>query len=386
MDLRAVRCSVFFVLLMVIICGTALHANAQRQLLRVGINDRHSESAVMISPLLGKYRVTDEEGDTLYHFRSDDVVSIQAVGDSLVVRGVYGLDRRVAAVHVSCGDTPSSFLVKLGRDGREFKYSGNLSITVRSNDLTLVNTVDMDTYVSHVVQSEAGHGATDGYYQIQSIISRTYAMGNLNRHSDKGFDVCDHQHCQVYDGKTVPDSRVVTATASTSGIVMADSTMRPILATFHANCGGQTANSEDVWSEPRSYLVAVKDTFCTDQRSATWEERIPLGRFKEYFGPMADGLLVDGFLWMQPERMAFLVLDGQKFRLADIRRDLRLRSTYFDFEVKGEEVLFTGRGFGHGVGLCQQGAIRMAREGLTYSEILGHYYKGVSLVNISALR
>ncbi len=69
-----------------------------------------------------------------------------------------------------------------------------------------------------------------------------------------------------------------------------------------------------------------------------------------------------------------------------MRRLLGLRSTYFDAEFKDGQVKLTGRGYGHGVGLCQQGAMEMAQNGYTYSQILGYYYKGVSLAPISAIQ
>ncbi|HAP69792.1 MAG TPA: hypothetical protein DCR04_08725 [Flavobacteriales bacterium] len=69
-----------------------------------------------------------------------------------------------------------------------------------------------------------------------------------------------------------------------------------------------------------------------------------------------------------------------------MRRLLQLRSTYFDLKVNNGNVEFVGRGYGHGVGLCQQGAMEMAESGYTYSQILGYYYKGVSLIQMISLQ
>jgi len=386
MTLHFAKATFSLTFLLALMVGISYHAIAQQQTIRVGINDRGSETTVLISPEKGKYAVRDDKGESIYDFRSDDVLSVQAVGDSLMVRGVYGLDRKVSGIVLSASGMPSSLLLKFTRDGKEQRYASDMAVTSKANRLVMVNIMDLDAYVSRVVQSEVGGSAVEEYYKIQSIISRTYAMGNLNRHTEQGYDVCDHQHCQVFDSKKVLSDVVVRAAAATSGIVMTDTTHRPILAAFHANCGGQTANAQDVWSEPRSYLVSVTDTFCTDQRSAVWKDTLYVDGLKAFVGSDFDSLIVDGLTWAQPQRKAHWELNGHKFRTSEMRREFKLRSTFFDMEVKGTMAYLNGRGFGHGVGICQQGAMEMAKQGFTYSEILGHYYTGVALVNVSTLK
>jgi len=362
-----------------------LPVTAQVSTVRVGINDQKSEASVLVSPVSGRFSVLNLAGDTLYNFRSDDVVSIKAVGDSMELKGVYGLDERVVTASVVGSGPQPSFLVKRGSDGKESQYPGKLMVSVAAGKLTLVNTIDMDTYVARVVQSEVGSNAHDEYYKIQGIICRTYAVGNKGRHGGQGFDVCDHQHCQVY-GTADPTEAIAKATAATSGIVMADTSGRTILAAFHANCGGQTAHSQDVWAEARSYLISVPDTFCLLQRSAKWTEQVPLDAILQQFGPDADTILTDGFGLEMAQRQSHITIGKESVRTADLRRDLRLRSAFFGLKVAGSVALLSGRGFGHGVGLCQQGAMNMAKHGHNYSEILGHYYTNVALVNISSLK
>jgi stage II sporulation protein D len=333
--------------------------------------------------MTNKFHLVTSAGDTVYRFRSDDVVSVTAVGDSIKVVGVYGLRGTVKGIEMVSTDRQPSFLVKRGSDGRELRYPGTLGLRSVAGKLTLVNSIALDTYVSHVVQSESGISAPEEYYKIQSIICRTYLTGNRERHGAEGFDVCDHQHCQVYEGNMAPIEVVAKAAAATSGIIMADTERKPILAAFHANCGGQTANSGDVWAKDLSYLISVQDTFCLNERSAGWEERVPLLRLKEVLPANADKALTDGgVIGSDTGRLSHLDFDGEKIRTADVRRDLRLRSAYFKVNIVGEEALFSGRGFGHGVGLCQQGAMQMARQGLGYRDILGHYYHAVALINL----
>lgn len=366
--------------------GASLPLLAQDGSVRIGISDQRKEASVLVSPVSGSFSVLNAAGDTLYRFRSDDVVSVAAVGDSVELRGVYGLQARTTDATVIGKGIQPALLIKRGSDNKELRYAGSLTITAREGRLTLVNTVAMDTYVSRVVQSEVGNSAHVEYYKIQGIICRTYAVGNRGRHKEQGFDLCDHQHCQVYGGSIEPSETIAKATAATSGIVMADTVYRPILAAFHANCGGQTANSEDVWAERKSYLRSVTDTFCLDQRSATWAERVPLEKLRNQFSADAEALLVDGFEMKHAQRPVTLTIGKERVRMSDLRRDLRLRSAYFDLKVEQAEVVLTGKGFGHGVGLCQQGAMQMAQKGHAYSEILGHYFTGVALINMSSIR
>jgi stage II sporulation protein D len=366
--------------------GACLPLMAQENSIRIGISDQRREASVLVSPVSGSFSVLNAAGDTLYRFRSDDVVSVAAVGDSVELRGVYGLQARTTDATVIGKGIQPALLIKRGSDNKELRYAGSLTITAREGRLTLVNTVAMDTYVSRVVQSEVGNSAHVEYYKIQGIICRTYAVGNRGRHKEQGFDLCDHQHCQVYGGSIEPSETIAKATAATSGIVMADTVYRPILAAFHANCGGQTANSEDVWAERKSYLRSVTDTFCLDQRSATWAERVPLEKLRNQFAADAEALLVDGFEMKHAQRPVTLTIGKERVRMSDLRRDLRLRSAYFDLKVEQAEAVLTGKGFGHGVGLCQQGAMQMAQKGHKYSEILGHYFTGVALINMSSIR
>lgn len=354
-----------------------------QQTVRVGICDRQDEREVMVAPVSGKFHLVTSAGDSVYRFRSDDVVSITAIGDSITVVGVYGLRSTVKGISMTSTDRQHTFLVKRGSDGRELRYPGSLSVRSVAGKLTLVNGIALDTYVSHVVQSESGTSAPEEYYKIQSIICRTYLAGSRDRHGAEGFDVCDHQHCQVYEGNTNPIEVIAKAAAATTGIIMANEESKPILATFHANCGGQTANSGDVWAKDLSYLVSVTDTFCLSERSATWTERLPVQRLKEVLPSGAEESLADGgHFGSDSLRLSHLDFNGKRIRTADVRRDLRLRSAFFQVKIQGDEAVFSGRGFGHGVGLCQQGAMQMARQGLGYREILGYFYHAVSLVNL----
>ena len=92
------------------------------------------------------------------------------------------------------------------------------------------------------------------------------------------------------------------------------------------------------------------------------------------------------YCFYQPQRKSYYELFGSKIPLTEMRKDFKLSSTFFNIEQAADKIIFTGRGSGHGVGLCQQGAIEMVRKGYNFKKILGYYYKGVRLVNYSQLK
>lgn len=356
------------------------------QTIAVGLQTTKQNGSVLFSPKNGAYVLLNEDADTIYRFRSDDAMSVTAMGDQLQVRSPYGLNSVVTQVRLIGMGTSPTFRLRMNDDKNDLEYLDDLTISANKGQLRMVDHVSIERYVGRVVQCEVGHGAEDEYYKIQSIICRTYATRHLARHASEGYDLCDSEHCQVFSGLKKTSDEVIRATSATSGLVMVDPNEQLILSAFHANCGGQTANSEDVWKESRSYLTSVNDTFCLKARSATWERSIPLGEMLAQLGFNADTTGSSGWKFEQAERRKFFVFGKDSIETAQMRRLLQLRSTYFDVHFKNGKAVFNGRGYGHGVGLCQQGAMRMAQAGYTYSQILGYYYKGVSLIPFTALK
>ncbi len=158
----------------------------------------------------------------------------------------------------------------------------------------------------------------------------------------------------------------------------------PVLSVFHANSGGFTVNSEDVWLKPVPQLRSRLDTFSIGVGSYTWEKRIDKDRFFNYFASMFgvknDAELQKALLnFEQSDRQKYFSYKGKNLKLTKVRHDFRLRSTYFQVELDGTEVVLKGKGFGHGVGLSQDGAIEMSHRGFNYKSILHHYYSEIDL-------
>jgi stage II sporulation protein D len=271
-------------------------------------------------------------------------------------------------------------------------YFDNLYIVASSGILRTINNVYIENYIAGVIESEAGSKQNLEYYKVQAIICRTYALSNLRRHQQEGFNLCDQVHCQVYKSKNRFNPEITKATNETKGFVVVDSDINLINASFHSNCGGQTVNAEDAWKYPLPYLRSVCDTFCSAQPHAYWSTVIPkkswLGYLeKKHNFPVSDSTHLYYALNYSPieRNNYFSPISDSTLMLKTLRNDWQLRSTYFHITPHEDTIHITGSGFGHGVGLCQEGAMKMSECGYSYTEILHYYYTGVHVISLSAL-
>lgn len=268
---------------------------------------------------------------------------------------------------------------------RERKYRDGFTIQKGQKGLTIINNVSYQHYLSGVIESEGGAGRHLEYYKAQAVISRTYAMKHARRHEANGFNLCDQVHCQAYHNMMTYDDQIAQAVQSTAGVYMIDTVTNQLVdGYFHANCGGQTSPSDYVWREGTPYLKTFKDTFCIYTRQATWEKKIPKLEWRRflinnYFYPIADSIYGEQiYTFEQEERKAFYISPHLGIPLRDLRYHFKLKSTFFSCSPEGKFVVLKGRGYGHGVGLCQEGAMRMAHEGLKYRQILSFYFDGIA--------
>lgn len=268
----------------------------------------------------------------------------------------------------------------------EQEYHNHLRLKVYGGSMQLVNIVNIENYVGGVVEAETGKERPFEFYKVQSIISRTYALANFRRHEDEGYQLCDEVHCQVYHGLSKYEALIPKAVISTQGIVIVDSDIELITAAFSSNCGGKTRNAEDVWSKEVSYLKSRPDSFCLEGAHSKWTKEISKSDWIKYEkleeSPPLQAFSGSESILMDDSYSEFLY---RKNDLISIRRKFNLNSTRFVIEEQKDHVVFIGRGFGHGVGLCQEGAIRMAEKGYSYKEILEFYYTDIHLIQLSSL-
>jgi len=270
---------------------------------------------------------------------------------------------------------------------KERKYRDDVEIIVGEKGLTIINLVDIHNYLSGVVESEGGGGRDLEYYKVQSVMSRTYAFKYKDRHIKEGFGMCDRVHCQAYHYQLRFTPLIDTAVRQTAGMIMVDEHNHLVDAYFHANCGGQTSEPDYVWNNKVPYLNTFKDTFCIYTKQAVWEKRIAQSDWSDflilqYDYPINDTVLGPMiFTFNQAERSAFFQYPWLGIPLRDIRMKFNLKSTFFNCYPEGSDVVLRGRGYGHGVGLCQEGAMKMAKYKYSYLQILLYYFPGVRVVN-----
>jgi stage II sporulation protein D len=267
-------------------------------------------------------------------------------------------------------------------------YHGNVEFSVDYERIRIINQVDEDVYLAGVVEAESGTVAHLMYYMAHAIICRTYLYGNFRRHADESFDLCDEVHCQVYKGRLTGNETIYEAVNLTEGKVIVYGENGLITAAFHSNCGGETVNSEEVWLAYRPYLRSVKDPFCLERPGARWVRTIDAGEWETYLVGMGldrggRSFSSSDFISRQQGRNSLYQIDRFAIPYRKIRSDWDFRSAWFSMEAtgQGKELFVAGRGYGHGVGLCQEGAMEMARRGYNFMQILEFYYTNIKVIS-----
>ncbi|MCG8470656.1 MAG: SpoIID/LytB domain-containing protein [Desulfobacterales bacterium] len=272
-------------------------------------------------------------------------------------------------------------------------YRGRITLWAQEGKLMAVNTLPIKSYLYGVLPKEMGNLWPPEALKAQAVASRSYTYHTLmNRKSTPGYDLEASTAFQVYAGQSAETPETSRAVDETKGLFLAFQG-RPIIACFHANSGGYTEEAEAVWGTPLPYLKSVKDSFSRIAPEPCWEARYSADELmrslwkKEYKSGAI--LAMDPIEPTPSGRVRALRLSTTRgrieiptnaFRLAV--GPTRLKSARFTISREGKTWVFTGCGYGHGVGMSQWGARKMADSGFTFDTILYHYYKAVSLVSI----
>ena len=336
---------------------------------------------------VGSYKVF-LDGVAHTNLQSSQKINLRAQGNQLIVSTASGA-KTVKKCALQASRVGNEFFLHVPGDVPDRTYQDHLIVHARGGYLILINEAEIDHYVAGVVEAESGSKQLAEYYKVQSVISRTYALSNKGRHMGRGYSLCDQVHCQVYHGKASYNDSIAIATQETSGLVLVDQNINLITAAFSSNCGGRTANSEVVWGQERSYLRSVEDTFCLVMPHAHWEKTIAKAKWIGYLHahnyPTDDSSGVATFYFPQ-DKQAYFSDSNYHLKTTDLRKEFQLRSAFFAVqEEKEDEITLIGRGFGHGVGLCQEGAMNMANHGFDYRTILHTYYTNVHLIHLNSL-
>ena len=271
----------------------------------------------------------------------------------------------------------------------------------------------LEDYVLGVMRAEGSMETEPEALKALAIAVRTYALKNRGRHAKDGYDFCSTTHCQRFvpvrsprvsegsvDDQALPNGRasdaMITAVRATEGQVLLDSRGQLVDSYFGASCGGETANEGTLWGvTPPEYLRGVRDEYCLSGPHAHWTDTITRAELlralqsdnRTNVGDRLDSVLVSKR--DQTGRAEFITLEGEhrksvrgwdfKIIVGRVLGWNVLKSSRFEVSRAGSNFIFRGSGFGHGLGLCQEGAHVMAARGVGYQRILEKYFPGTSV-------
>ena len=341
----------------------------------------------------------------------EEVVLRLAEGELVLERG-GGVERLQAAreIWLEPASRPA--------EGGDFQlkqrgYRGRLQVLVGGSGLRSINHVGLESYLPSVVGSEMPASWPQAALRAQAVAARTYAL--RQRKPADPFDLSATVSSQVYKGVDAETPSTREAVLSTRGqVLMYGSSLAN--AVFHSSSGGATENSGDLWSQQLPYLVSVPDF---DQASPVqaWQQRLEPEQLQQAFAEIGGAQRIDVLSTTSTGRVRQARVSGPSGTLvvsgAQLRSRLGLRSTMVRFELVPSELaaselaalpplpllpeqyevggfqpqvqlplpslLAVGRGYGHGVGMSQWGALGLAQRGQSYDQILSHYYLGTEL-------
>ncbi len=270
-------------------------------------------------------------------------------------------------------------------------YDGEIKIypAKQSKSMRLINIISLEQYLYGVLPYEIEPSWNEEMLKLQSIISRTYALANLGRHKTDGYDFCSTQHCQIYNGINIRlVQKIKKIVDSTKGLVIVDKNGLPIHAYYCSSCGGEIEDISEVWNVVISpkYLQHKKCNFCKTSPYYSWERYVKKEWLKKvlvskgYKIKEIKGLkIISRTSSGRAKQIAIISQQNEIVLPAESLRSLIgyniLLSTKIDeIKVFQDELYFRGRGWGHGVGLCQWGANFMAASGKKVIDIVRFYY------------
>lgn len=349
------------------------------QTIKIAVFNNKKISSYTVSIRTGEY-ILECDGEKYGEYNMNSIFLISMRGAKIEVRDKNNLIGSFSEVKI-LAKTKNCILTVKGilpsTDSRE--YDDSFIFRINEKKLQAINYVNLEKYIAGVIEAEGGINAPFEYYKAQAVLIRTYTIKNIYKHAEEGFDLCDQVHCQAYHGRNAGNENIYKSTMATAGEVLIDQDSVLVMSPFHSNCGGQTSSAGIYWQSDLPYLQSVKDPFCLEQKNATWEKTV--NRYDWYKFLKSHGV-------SNPEKYMTYELSGRKkyfienkLTMREVREKFGLKSSLFSIHTTGNQVIFNGRGYGHGIGMCQWGAIEMANVGYTYLDIIHFYFQHVSITD-----
>jgi len=329
------------------------------------------------------FEVFDDQGRPVLSGSKLDGVTVKPISE-----GLQWWDRKVA----------THFLVirSLGhgiRVGNSGVYRDAVLIYKNSKgSLDVINRLELDDYLKGVIPFEGNPNWTIESLKAQAIVSRTFALTRVIARHDEEYDLTSGVTSQVYAGKQIESARTDQAVDSTRGeVLLYKGKIFP--AYYHSTCGGATTAADLVWRvKPFPPLSGVECKFCQKSPHYKWEAAVTPAEIKQKLAK--EGMPVSEVLGIRTEKIdktgrahkfviqstwAEKTVDADGFRVwID---PMRLKSNLIT-KIRTNSAgafVFKGRGWGHGVGMCQYGMKYLGELGYGYREILDLYYPGAQI-------
>ncbi|KYD07041.1 MULTISPECIES: stage II sporulation protein D [Heyndrickxia] len=270
----------------------------------------------------------------------------------------------------------------------------SIDIAVFRNTSQKVEQVPLEEYVVGVVASEMHATFEEEALKAQALAARTYIVRQLlsgNKGIPKGANVTDTVSDQVFQNKKELKkhwgskyqkniNKITKAVKATEGKILTYDG-KPIFASFFSTSNGYTENSQDYWANAIPYLKSVESPWDKKSPKYQYQQEFVVNDVEKKLGvTLRDNKEVStNFTLTEGKRIGTVIIGGKKFTGREVREKLGLRSSDFSLARKGNKIIVTTRGYGHGVGMSQYGANGMARSGKSYKEIVQHYYQGIEI-------
>lgn len=281
------------------------------------------------------------------------------------------------------------WLIFRARDGLQVggrTYPGEIHCVAGSREFQVVNEVDMEQYVRGVVPAEIGSGAPLEAMKVQAVVARSYAvarMGGFREEKSRPvYDVVDDTRDQVYGGIPAANTNLLRACEATAGMYV-QYKGKTVCTYFSSSCGGHTLDVQE-WGGTGAIppLSGVPCGFCGENApNGSWEARVTTSQVAQRLAPRIGArqvLRASVFERTKSNRVGTVLVEhaGGQLKVPgdEFARAAGARNTNFTLRQEGEILHLRGTGYGHGVGLCQVGALAMGAKGKSFREILAHYF------------
>lgn len=362
----------------------------EAQMIRIGLYSNEVVESLVVYCTGGEYLIKSGE-ERLGEFKKGDILFASLKEEGIDLHDSNREFGSFNSIELESISTDGAFRIRPvvpALDSRS--YDDHLLLQAEDRFMSVINNVDFDKYIAGVLESEVGPNAMKELYKAHALLSRTYLLNNYNKHSEEGFNLCDDVHCQAYHGRATYNPEIAEAVFETSGEVVSDYHYKLITAVYHSNSGGETQRASDVWLKDIDYLQAVMDPHSLHEPHAKWYDTIYFADWKAYLleqGMKSVKKIPDELLYIQQRhRKKYFVLDQDSLLMTRIREDWGLKSTFFNmFPEVGGRIVIWGKGYGHGVGLSQEGAMKMAELGYGYKDIIQFYFFNIRIMNYEDL-